>query len=253
MRNVTKLFFLVFLLTQARYGMTAEKNFSFNPYDVHHQLFIPNGRGPFPAVLMLPGSGGVEKVHSAWAKKLKENGYVVFIIDSFHPRGIKDRKSVGWNKATAAQLSDIPHAFHYLESLSKVDKTRIALLGFSMGGYDTLRASQSLHFKAAAAFYGVCKLIPPQEKFQTPVKLFVGKNDDRSTFIACVQLVNANPDTLSMLAYPNAAHGFDNPDFPALEKITDEKGDSYHVGYNAKAAADAEHDLLIFFNDHAKS
>lgn len=263
MRNLAKLLFLLCLIPMHD-SLAAEKNFIFNPRDAHHQLYIPEGSGPFPAVLILPGSGGVEKVHLTWAGKLKKHGYVVYIIDSFNPRGIKDRKSIGWDKATRAQLADIAPAYHYLETLSKVDKNRIALLGFSMGGYDTLRASQvsgegteptlkALHFKAAAAFYSVCKLISPNASFHAPVKLFLGKNDDRSTFAACARLVNSNPGSLSMLTYKDAEHGFDNPDFPVREKITDEKGDSYHVGYNAAAAAAATDDLLIFFENYVKS
>jgi dienelactone hydrolase len=253
MRLLLKLFLALFILFNAQTSLAVEENL----------LYTPNGAGPFPAILMLPGSGGVEKVHHAWAEKLKQHGYVVYVIDSFHRRGIKDRKSIGWDKATAAQLSDIAPAYHYLETLTKVDKNRIALMGFSMGGYDTLRAMQSsgegtepalkaLHFKAAAVFYGVCKLISTSASFHAPVKLFIGKNDDRSTRAACSRLVNSNPGSLSILMYKGAEHGFDNPDFPAREKITDEKGDSYHVGYNAKAATAATDDVLIYFENYVK-
>jgi hypothetical protein len=66
MRKLAKLFLLL-CLTQTHNALAAEKNFIFNPRDVHHQLYIPNGKGLLPAVIILPGSGGVEKVHLTWA------------------------------------------------------------------------------------------------------------------------------------------------------------------------------------------
>jgi len=235
---------------------------AFNPLDAHHSLYIPQGKGPFPAVLLLHASGGVQKVFHQWAARLKKAGYVVYIIDSFSPRGYKDRKSVGWDKATAAQLADIAPAYQYLSTLPKVDTHRIGLLGFSMGGYSTLRAMQTsgegtipalkaLHFKAAASFYGVCKWISPHAKFKNTMKILIGDQDDRSTTAACKTLVNSSPN-VSIKIYPNAPHGFDNAELPQLEEVTDEKGEIYHVGYNKKSAQDARYDLLEYFKENLK-
>jgi dienelactone hydrolase len=223
-------------------------------------------RGPFPAIILLHASAGVEKVDYKWASILMRNGYIVYIIDSFSPREYKDRKSIGWYKATTAQLSDIAPAYYYLSRFSNVDSHRIGLLGFSMGGYDTLRALQmsgkgtilelkTLKFKAAAAFYGVCKLISPDAKFKTPVKIFIGEKDDRATVSACETLVNKNHlngESFFISVYPNAQHGFDNPVLPPIKDLADEKGEEYHVGYSKEAQQAAEHDLVIFFDKYLK-
>lgn len=265
-KSITLFFMIVFSSFSSNVIFAQSNDFIFNPIDSHHAIYIPKGKGPFPAVLMLHASGGVEKVYYEWATKLKQNGYVIYIIDSFTPRGYKDRKSIGWDKATAAQLSDIAPAYHYLSTLPNVDASRIGLLGFSMGGYDTLRAMQKsgegtipelnvLHFKAAASFYGVCKLISPEAKFKIPVKIFVGKKDDRATVSACETLVNrskSNGESFFITVYPNAQHGFDNPDFPPIKELTDEKGEKYHIGYNKKAQQDATRDLLAYFNKNLK-
>lgn len=184
------------------------------------------------------------------------------MVDSFAPRGYKDRKSIGWDKATAAQLSDIFYSYHYLSTLPNVDAQRIGLLGFSMGGYDTLRAMQTrgrgtlpelkaLPFKAAASFYGLCKRISPDAAFNKPIKIFIGKQDDRATVSDCKALVDANSSMLIVI-YPNAQHGFDNPAFPPVKELTDEKGEKYHVGYSKKAQFTAENDLIVFFNRYLK-
>lgn len=265
-KSITLFFMIVLSFICSNIIFAQSNNFIFNPVDPHHAMYIPQGKGPFPAVLLLHASGGVEKVDDEWATTLKRKGYVVYIIDSFAPRGYKDRKSIGWDKAIAAQLSDIAPAYHYLSTLPNVDASRIGLLGFSMGGYDTLRAMQksgegtipelnALHFKAAASFYGVCKLISPEAKFKSPVKIFIGKKDDRATASACETLVNkskSNGESFFITAYPNAQHGFDNPDFPPIKELTDEKGEKYHIGYNKKAQQDATHDLLAHFNKYLK-
>ena len=45
---------------------------------------------------------------------------MVYVIDSFSPRGYTDRKSVGWKIAAEAQFSDIAPAYHYLSTRSNV-------------------------------------------------------------------------------------------------------------------------------------
>src|SRR3989338_9112681 len=139
--------------------MTDSNDYRFNPEDLHHKLFVPDNPTHEPAILMLHASTGIENVNIDWADRLKEKGYVVYLIDSFKPRGWEDRRSVGWEKATQAQLDDIVPAYEYLSHLSYVDPQKICLLGFSMGGFDVLKVMtasnnpsdyQQLNFKAAA-------------------------------------------------------------------------------------------------------
>lgn len=265
-KNVILFFIIVISFIYSNIIFAEVDSFIFNPTDSHHTIYIPEGKGPFPAILLLHASGGIEKVDYEWANILKREGYIVYIIDNFTPRGYKDRKSIGWDKATTAQLSDIVPAYHYLSTLPNVDARRIGLLGFSMGGYDTLRVMQvsgkgtipelkTLQFKAAASFYGVCKLISPDATFKSSVKIFVGQHDDRATMIACENLVNQNKlngNSFFITIYPNAQHGFDNPVFPPIKELIDEKGEKYHVGYNKKAQHAAEKDLITFFNKYLK-
>ena len=60
-------------------------------------LFRPRGKGPFPAVVLLHGCGGLFKAGTAgeivardreWALRLQELGYVAILPDSFNPRGV---------------------------------------------------------------------------------------------------------------------------------------------------------------------
>src|SRR6266545_7997509 len=54
----------------------------------------PDGPGPFPAVVIMHDCSGLGPTSSGapgrWAKELVRRGYVVFLPDSFTPRGVPD-------------------------------------------------------------------------------------------------------------------------------------------------------------------
>src|SRR5207247_789901 len=51
-------------------------------------LFKPDGSGPFPAVVLLHGCGGIRPHFVQWAGAIRDMGYVALLVDSFRPRGI---------------------------------------------------------------------------------------------------------------------------------------------------------------------
>ena len=60
-------------------------------------LYRPDGPGPFPAVVMLHGCGGLMtrsgKIAANarfWAEYLRDHGYVALLVDSFTARGIDE-------------------------------------------------------------------------------------------------------------------------------------------------------------------
>ncbi|CAM2769438.1 dienelactone hydrolase family protein [Legionella worsleiensis] len=239
----------------------AKDEYQFDPKDVHHSLLIPDEQRRSPAILLLHASTGIEPVNYDWATRLKNHGYVVYIIDSFKPRGWEDRKSVGWDRATEAQLSDVAPAYEYLSHLPFVDPDRIGILGFSMGGFDVLKVMetsmsdpkpyQTLPFKAAASFYGVCHRLDPETKLRGPTQVFIGSEDDRAPTKNCIDLVYRsaqNNELVSLILYPDALHGFDNFEFPPSKEVTDERGEFYHIGFNEEARQKALEDLPRFFD-----
>jgi len=247
-------------------NISSAKYFVFDPKDPSHTLYVPEGNGPFPAILLLHASTGVVKVNLDWAARLKDQGYIVYVIDSFTPRGWVDRFSVGWDKATAAQLSDTVPAYRYLSQLPNVDAKHIGILGFSMGGFDVLRIMekpestpeefQRLPFKVAASFYGVCHRLSAQAKLRGSTTIFIGSEDDRATTVDCDQLVkrsNLINKSNSLVIYKNALHGFDNFEFPASKEMTDERGEHYHIGYNEEARQKSITDLSEYFGKYLKS
>jgi dienelactone hydrolase len=265
MVNYFKLLLILFASLMSITNTWAQTlDYVFDPKDPHHSLYVPDTPSHAPAILLLHASTGIEKVNYDWATRLKNHGYVVFMIDSFKPRGWEDRKSVGWEKATQAQLDDVIPAFDYLSHLPFVDATRVGILGFSMGGYGVLKIMESqgqepyqkLPFKAAASFYGVCHRLNKEMKLKATTKVFIGSEDDRATTKDCLDLVNgsriSNPNIFIQI-YPNALHGFDNFEFPSSKEVVDEKGEHYHIGFNEAARQQVLNDLPDFFDRFLKN
>jgi pimeloyl-ACP methyl ester carboxylesterase len=102
-------------------------------------ITIPQGKGPFPAALLITGSGPQNrdeeimghKPFAVLADALTKNGFVVLRVDD---RGIG--KSTGrFNDATSADFADDARAgFDYLLSRPEVNKKKAGLIGHSEGG-----------------------------------------------------------------------------------------------------------------------
>jgi dipeptidyl aminopeptidase/acylaminoacyl peptidase len=92
--------------------------------------FPETGAGPVPAVVILHGSGGVGGRESIWAQRMNDLGYAALIVDSFTGRGIKDTVTDQSQLATAGDMADGLVALRLLASHPRIDRKRIAVMGF---------------------------------------------------------------------------------------------------------------------------
>lgn len=99
----------------------------------------PIGPGPFPAVLLIAGSGpqtrdeevARHKVFLVLAAELNRRGLAVLRYDK---RGVGSSTGEGGKATTADYASDASAAFRYLAGRSDVDGRRTGLIGHSEGG-----------------------------------------------------------------------------------------------------------------------
>lgn len=114
--------------------------------------YAPDGKGPFPAVVIMHSGLGVLKREHHMARKLTTWGYAALIVDTYGSRSITGTRSIGYEQAARLQLGDADGAIMYLASKPEVDIQRIGILGFSRGGHTVLNAiseTQSLpHYLA---------------------------------------------------------------------------------------------------------
>jgi hypothetical protein len=99
----------------------------------------PNGSGPFPAVLLLTGSGQQNRDEELFDHKpfaviadyLTRKGYLVLRVDD---RGVGQTTGDVKNATTKDFTDDAMVGLDYLKSLPETEKSKIGLLGHSEGG-----------------------------------------------------------------------------------------------------------------------
>ena len=117
-----------------------------------------------PGVVIAHGSAGVSRSREFWwADQLGGLGMAIFIVDSFTPRGVVDTARDQSQLSTAANVADALAALKLLATHPRVDRQRIAVMGFSKGGqvalytalepYRRAIISDDLRFAAHVALY----------------------------------------------------------------------------------------------------
>jgi dienelactone hydrolase len=120
-----------------------EVTFGKDPWILPGTLTIPKGSGPFPAIVLVHGSGpndrdetiGPNKPFKDLAGGLASKGIVVFRYDkrTFHYRSqlAKDANEITIRQET---IDDAAAAVDFLAANPQIDKHRIIVLGHSLGG-----------------------------------------------------------------------------------------------------------------------
>lgn len=150
---------------------------SFPRHHVTANLYVPRGKGPFPAALLLCGHEDAAKATESYQKTailLAKNGFVVLVVDpisqserhqlldaSGKPRTrggttehtlLNESSNLVGTSAPAYELWDNVRSMDYLVSRREVDTTKIGCLGNSGG------AIQAIYF---AAYDPRVKLVVP--------------------------------------------------------------------------------------------
>jgi carboxymethylenebutenolidase len=110
--------------------------------------------------------------------------------------------------------ADLHAAFHWLQSDSQCDATRIAAIGFCMGGRSAFLANAVLPLRAAVSFYGggiAPSLLPRASQQHGPIMLCWGGLDqhiDLAQRRAVGDALRAARKPFVEIEYADADHGF---------------------------------------------
>jgi dienelactone hydrolase len=182
-----------------------------------------------PAVIILHSCSGMTPSLVDWAQAVNRMGFAAFVLDSFTARGVTEVCRGGGSVTIDSRLTDAYRALALLSAHPRIDPRRIALLGFSQGGWVALWASQAqierrflranVDFAAHAAFYPfACNVRLQNETAMAPgpVRIFQGTADDWTPIAACRDWIvrrQAAGRDVSLVAYDRAMHAFDVPLF----------------------------------------
>ena len=230
-------------------------------------LLLPEGRGPFPVVVILHGCGGLRPNGDMWARHLRDHGYASLVMDGFGPRGVYEICTDFNRVPTRRRLLDLKAALRYLATRPEIAADRAAIMGFSNGAVVTLDAASrfgrdaiaegSLSYRAAIALYPECK--NRSSDFGMPAQILIGDRDDWTLAASCNELLQrTQPDSPrpELVIYPGAQHAFDNLGanayLPAVRNINSASGYGASVGGDARVLERAKNDVVQFLGRQLK-
>jgi dienelactone hydrolase len=199
------------------------------------QLRIPRQSGRLPLVVLQHGSSGYAANIDVWSRTLNEMGIATLALDGFTGR---DLTEVNSNQALLGRLNlivDIYRALGVVASHPRIDRERIALMGFSRGGQAALYASlkrfnamwngSGVEVAGYVAFYPDCMttFMGDTEVSDRPIRIFSGTLDDYNPISKCrayVERLHAAGRDVLLTEYSGAHHAFDNPFGPQPAAIS---------------------------------
>jgi carboxymethylenebutenolidase len=135
-------------------------------------LHVPEGSGPWPAVIMYPDAGGLRDTFRGMGERLAGLGYVTLVPDFYYRHGVvasfdmdtvfsnppeRERLMSLVGSVTAAMAVRDARAYvDYVSSLPETTGTAVGTTGYCMGGRLSLIVAGQLGERvgAAASFHG---------------------------------------------------------------------------------------------------
>jgi carboxymethylenebutenolidase len=196
-------------------------------------LYAPEGKSPFPALVVIHEFWGLNHWVKEQAAKLADEGYVTLAIDLYRGKVATTSDEAheimrGVPEDRAAR--DLHAAVEFLKSQSSVKKNRIGSIGWCMGGgYSLNVALREPALAAAVNNYGHLADDPASLKKINAAVLGIFGGQDRGIPVDDVrkfeQTLKQQGKKIEIVIYPDAGHAFENP--------------NNKTGYRADDAADA--------------
>lgn len=132
--------------------------------DMKVYVAVPEGKGPFPAVVVIQHQGGVDEFIEEMTQRVASAGYVGVAPDLYHrdPPDCKDDAPTRRGRLRdVTVVKDVNATVDFLKGHRGVDGERLGIVGFCMGGRVAyLMAAANPSFKAAADYYGGGTMVP---------------------------------------------------------------------------------------------
>jgi carboxymethylenebutenolidase len=213
---------------------------------VQGMFYTPPGKGPFPGIIVIHEWWGLNGWVKEQASKLADQGYAALAVDLYRGRVAttpEEAHEIMRGVPEDRAQRDLHAAFEFLKSQKGVEADHIASIGWCMGGgYSLDVALQEPTLLADVINYGhLATDASSLKRINSPILGIFGGQDRGIP----VDDVNKFEQTLRELGkqveikiYPDAGHGFENPNNKA--------------GYRSEDAADAWQRTLHFLASKLK-
>mgnify|MGYP001195100276 CR=1 FL=1 len=196
------------------------------PQDVFGVLTLPNDslniKKKYPLIIGVAGSLGWRKHHYDYMKMYQKNGFATFELNSFKSRNITSTVGSQIEITTAAMILDAYRAFDKLLEHPNIDKNKVSIIGWSLGGAVALFSgwmplrnaiTDNLKFSSHLAFYPPCFFDPENTNFtDSPIHILIGELDNWTPADPCNNFVKKinKKGNINLTIYPNSHHSFDS-------------------------------------------
>ena len=197
-----------------------------NGEDMGLYVSVPQGDGPFPAVIVIQHQGGVDDFIQEMTQRMSEAGYAGVAPVLYHrdpADSVDDAPTRRGRLRDVNLIADVQATMDFLRAHPGIDSDHIGIVGYCMGGRVAyLMASAMPGLKAAVSYYGGNTMLSwgdgptPFDRIpdiQCPVLGHYGaidanpSVDDRDKIDAEMKKHGKSHE---IYTYPNADHGFMN-------------------------------------------
>jgi carboxymethylenebutenolidase len=193
------------------------------PYfgEVEGYLAVPEGEGPFPALILIHEWWGLNDNIKNLAEDFAEQGYVALAVDLYSgesadtPEQARELAGAVRENVEPA-FANLEAATEYLAGLEVVDGERLASVGWCFGGQWAYNmAVNNMNVDATVMYYG--RFMPEDDlsMMRADILGHFGE-EDASIPVDTVEEFEAKLSTLegdhAIFIYPNAGHAFANED-----------------------------------------
>ena len=170
---------------------------------------------PLPAVLALHGAGGNVAGMEKYASALAAQGFAVYVLHYFDRTGTESADKPTILRNFPLWMKTLWDAISFVETQPRVDRERIALLGFSLGAYLSLANSAiDPRVKAVVEFFGgMPKEMNLFMRRLCPVLILHGEVDQTVPVQEAYQLqrlLEKKGIPYEIKIYAGEGHGFEN-------------------------------------------
>tara|TARA_Y200000002_G_scaffold17647_1_gene13703 strand:+ start:831 stop:1781 length:951 start_codon:yes stop_codon:yes gene_type:complete len=189
----------------------------------------------YPLIMGVAGSLAWRDHHYEYLDMYQKAGFATFELKSFKSRDIESTVGSQVEVTTAMMILDAYRALEKLSEHPSIDKNKVSITGWSLGGAVSLFSAwlpiknaitKKVSFASHLPIYPPCFVDPENTDFtDAPIHILIGENDNWTPAKPCTEFVKKinKKGNVGLTIYPNAHHSFDSKS----ELTQNEKGYSF--------------------------
>ena len=191
--------------------------------NVDATLYTPDGPGPYPGVLVMHPSVGLEQADREFGAKLSREGFIALVPAFLSAHGIRsETRRAAFTSDAQAIYDDFVYMLGEMNRLPKIKPGALGAVGFSNGGYFAAWLAATGKVKAGVGYYGAYSGAATDQELKrfaqsfsassSPFLILHGRSDSIVGVKAAERLdaiLNKARTPHQLVTYPDADHRFE--------------------------------------------